>query len=97
MPTKKTTVQGVQLLVMSDRETGRAQVMARSGARKVYLGELIPQVVDDLHLHLSEPTPGIETWEPERPWPWKQRHATFDREYPALAWLVQRAVQRGDL
>jgi hypothetical protein len=97
MATKATTVLGVKLLVMSDSATGRAQVMARSGARRVYLGEMFPQVVDDLYLHLSDPTPGIETWEPDREWPWKTLHATFYREYAALSWLVQRAVQRGDL
>ena len=97
MPTMKTRVAGVSLLVMSDRYTGRGQVVAQAGARRVHMGELFPQVRDELHAHLSDPDPGIEAWEPKRDWPWKQRHQTHDTQEAALVWLVQRAVARGDL
>ena len=97
MGTTRKTVQNVQLYIMKDDNTGHTQVNAGSGMMRKYLGELFPQCVDDLHLHLCEMSPGIEVWEPDRPWPWKTHHATVQTEYQGLVWLIDRAVKRGDL
>lgn len=97
MSTRRRTVDGVPLLVMRAEDTGHTQVMARSGAAKLYLGEFFPQVIDTLHLHLCELSPGIEVWEPDRPWPWKTHNTTVETEGQALRWLLDRAAKRGDL
>jgi len=94
MPTLRRTVRGHRLLVLTDGATGRAKVVAQVGPRRVYLGDLLPQVRDVLYAHLSDPMDGIEAWEPDRPWPWRTRHQTLDSHRAALEWLVARAEHR---
>lgn len=97
MPTARKMVDGVSILLMSDTTTGRSHVVARVRGERIHLGELFDQVRDVLHFWLSDPADGVEAWEPERGWPWRQRHATLDTQLEALQWLVARGRARGDL
>ncbi len=97
MGTRRMRVNSCSLLVMTDRSTGRSHVVAQVRHKRIHLGELFDQVRDELYFWLSDPSPGVEAWEPERGWPWRQRHTTTDTELQALQWLVDRGTARGDL
>lgn len=97
MPALRWTVSGHTVLVLSDSVTGRAKVVCQLEGRRVYIGDLLPQVRDVLHAHLSDPMEGIEAWEPDRPWPWRVKHKTHDKHGQALTWLVRQAKHRGTL
>jgi len=97
LSSKHYRVAGLPVTVYTDDTTGNGRAMLRRGPSRVYLGELLVQTLDELHPFLSDPTPGVEAWEPERPWPWRQQHYQAPDTREALSWLVARAVKRGEL
>lgn len=90
-------IHGHRVTVYTDDSTGNGRAILARGTRRVYLGELLVQTLDELHPFLSDPTPGVEAWEPERPWPWRQQHYLGADIRDALSWLVRRAHQRGEM